>query len=71
MPRIHIGEQLKGLRSQAGLTQMGLAEALGVHWRSIQDWEAGRTAVDAFKAGSLLRETERIVRKNSRKGVDR
>jgi DNA-binding transcriptional regulator YiaG len=67
MSRVYIGEQLVELRSQAGLTQMALAEALGVHWRSIQDWETGRTAVDSYKAEALLKEAERLVRKNSRK----
>jgi len=52
--RIHIGHRLKQMRKRAGLTQAGLAEVLGVHWRSVQDWESDRTAVDTFKAEAVL-----------------
>ena len=34
-------DTLKGARTQAKLSQAALAEALGVHWRTVQNWEKG------------------------------
>lgn len=32
-------------RQTIGMTQMALAERLGVHWRTVQKWEAGERRV--------------------------
>jgi len=63
MTRVHIGERLKALRGRAELSQKAFAGALGVHWRSVQDWEANRTAVDSYKAEALLKAAEAVVKK--------
>ena len=63
MPRVYIGRRLRRARKRLKLSQMRLAEILGVHWRSIQDWEAERTAVDSFKAKALLDAIAGLARK--------
>jgi len=62
VPRIYIGGRLRKLREQCGMTQTAFADALGVHWRNVQDWEKERTAVDIFKAEALLKAAERVAR---------
>ena len=34
-------DTLKEARAQAKLSQVALADALGVHWRTVQNWEKG------------------------------
>jgi DNA-binding transcriptional regulator YiaG len=63
MARKYIGQELRALRERAGQSQQGLAKVLGVHWRSIQDWEADRTAVDEFKAEALLARIRGLAKK--------
>ncbi len=41
-----IGQKLKHARTSAGLTQEGVAEALGVSRQTISNWENGRTYPD-------------------------
>ncbi|TXH12441.1 MAG: XRE family transcriptional regulator [Hyphomicrobiaceae bacterium] len=36
--------KLKQARTESGLTQSGLAEAVGGSYRTVQDWESGKTA---------------------------
>lgn len=67
MGRTYIGDELRQLREQSGLSQMKLADALGCHWRSIQDWESGRTAVDTFKAKAILAEVRKLAKKPRRR----
>ena len=38
-------EELKAWRARLGLSQKAAAKALGVHWRSIQEYEAGNLPV--------------------------
>ncbi len=61
MARVYIAERLKALRLKAGLSQQSFAAALGIHWRSVQDWEIGRTRVDSFKAEAVLKAAERLA----------
>ena len=68
MPRVHIGRRLKVLREQTGMTQMAFAEALGIHWRNVQDWESDRAAVDIYKAESLLKAAEKLARNSRSRG---
>lgn len=39
---IRLGEQIRGLRKEAGLTQEQLAEALGVSVSAVHKWESGK-----------------------------
>ena len=71
MPRVHIGERLKPLREKAGMTQMAFAEALGVHWRNVQDWESDRAAVDVYKAKSLLKAAEELAKNSQARGKNK
>jgi len=71
MTRLYIGDRLKALRQRAGLSQVALAKALGVHERSIQDWEAERTAVDSYKAKALLDAANRLARQLKQEGKAR
>src|SRR3982751_6561840 len=50
--RYAFGEQLLLLRTRVALTQIALAEQIGVHRRSVQNWETG---VSYPKAETLQR----------------
>ena len=41
-------DTLKETRLKAGLSQTALAEALGVHFRTEQNWEKGATPIGLF-----------------------
>lgn len=71
MPREHIGDRLKARRAGAGLTQKGFAARLGVPWRSYQDWEYNRSAVDSFKAAALLAAAKKIAMQGKAKKAKR
>ena len=38
-------QTLRETRLKAGLSQAALAEALGVHFRTVQNWEKGATSI--------------------------
>lgn len=38
-------DTLKEIRLKAGLSQTALAESLGVHFRTVQNWEKGATPI--------------------------
>lgn len=42
-PRYEFGKQLLALRTRAALTQLELAQQVGVHRRSVQNWEIGES----------------------------
>jgi len=48
------GQQLLTLRTRASLTQIALAEHIGVHRRSVQDWETGESYPKAETLHRLL-----------------
>lgn len=50
-----IGGRLKGVREALGLTQTGIAEAVGGKLRSWQDYEAGRKAPGSQVIAGLVR----------------
>lgn len=68
MRREYIGKKLRRLRKQAGLTQRELARRLGIHWRSVTDYERDVTAVDPYKATAILLIVEKLAAKNKGKG---
>jgi len=64
--RVKIGTELKALRQRAGMSQRAFGAALGVAWRSIQDYEAGRMGMDSRKAASLLVDAKKLARRRRR-----
>lgn len=45
--------QAKQIRQALGLTWKGLAERLGVHWRTVAKWERGERAITTRTAKQL------------------
>lgn len=45
--------RLKELRKEKGLTQRGLADDIGVHFRTLQNWEYGESQIKIDKAQTL------------------
>ena len=52
--RYAFGQQLLTLRTRVALTQIALAEQIGVHRRSIQNWETGKSYPKAETLQRLL-----------------
>src|SRR3712207_9510004 len=52
--RYGFGRQVLTLRSRVGLTQSALATAIGVHRRSVQNWETGESYPKAETLQRLL-----------------
>lgn len=48
-----IGRNIAELRKKAGLTQMGLADAMGISFQAVSNWERGRTMPDISKLPEL------------------
>ena len=44
--KLHIGEAIRRLRKEAGLTQEQLADKLGISYQSVSRWELGSTYPD-------------------------
>ncbi|QBX07973.1 helix-turn-helix domain-containing protein [Streptococcus equinus] len=47
--------RLKELRKEKGLSQQALANELGVHYRTLQNWENGETSIKPAKAEELAK----------------
>lgn len=45
--------RLKELRKDKGLSQQALAQQIGVHYRTLQNWENGKTHIKPEKAEQL------------------
>jgi DNA-binding XRE family transcriptional regulator len=56
------GFVLKVIRNSAGLTQVQLAEDLGVDVASVQGWESGRRPLAALRTVDLMRLRFRLLR---------
>ncbi len=56
------GFLLKLVRESAGLTQVQLAEQLGVDVASVQGWESGRRPLAALRAADLVRLRSQLLR---------
>lgn len=56
------GFLLKLIRESTGLTQVRLAEQLGVDVASVQGWESGRRPLVALRAADLVRLRSRLLR---------
>ena len=53
-----LGANIKNLRQHASMTQVGLAEAMGVSQQAVALWEAGKSApqaVDIPKLAAVLK----------------
>lgn len=48
LDRAAISVRLQQTRVEAGLSQAEIADLLGVHWRTVQDWESPKKAVVPF-----------------------
>lgn len=46
--------KLKELRERSGMSQSQLAKAAGVNYRTLQDYEMGRSNIDGAKLKTLL-----------------
>ena len=53
---IEIGRRIAGYRKEKGMTQMGLANQLGVSYQAVSNWERGESMPDIAKLGDLSRE---------------
>ena len=49
-----LGANIKALRQHANLTQVGLAEAMGVSQQAVALWEAGKSAPQAVDLPKLV-----------------
>ncbi|MGH3940819.1 MAG: helix-turn-helix domain-containing protein [Pseudonocardiaceae bacterium] len=56
------GFLLKLIRESTGLTQVRLAERLGVDVASVQGWESGRRPLAALRVADLVRLRSRLLR---------
>ncbi|MBV9012461.1 MAG: helix-turn-helix transcriptional regulator [Pseudonocardiales bacterium] len=63
------GFLLKLIRESAGLTQVQLAERLGVDVASVQGWESGRRPLTALRAADLAWLRSRLVRYAAQPGL--
>lgn len=50
-----VGRNISRLRKAAGMTQMGLADAMGVSFQAVSNWERGQSCPDIAKLGELSR----------------
>lgn len=50
---VRIGKNIARLRKEAGLTQMGLADAMGISFQAVSNWERGQTMPDISKLPQL------------------
>jgi transcriptional regulator with XRE-family HTH domain len=48
-----IGERIKELRTQKGMTQQELAQIIGITYTSISYWESGKSKPDIFQIQKL------------------
>jgi DNA-binding transcriptional regulator YiaG len=59
-------DELKAWRARLGLSQAGLAEALGLSKRTYEAWEQGRFAIPAYLELAFC-ELERRLKKRAKK----
>lgn len=59
------GFLLKLIRESTGLTQVQLAEEVGVDTASVQGWESGRRPLAALRAADLVRLRVRLLRRGA------
>jgi transcriptional regulator with XRE-family HTH domain len=57
--RQRLAERLRALRQRLGLTQQNMADRLGVHLRSYQQWEYGRRGLRAPTRNLIEREFQK------------
>ena len=53
---IEIGRRIANYRKEKGMTQMGLANQLGVSYQAVSNWERGESMPDIAKLEDLSRE---------------
>ena len=57
----HLGERIRARRTEAGLTQEQLGEALGVSYQQIQKYETGANRIGAGRLYEIARRLEATV----------
>lgn len=50
---LKVGKNIADLRKQTGMTQMGLADQLGISYQAVSNWERGETMPDVSKLPQL------------------
>ena len=55
---------IKEARLLAGLTQQGVADALGIPRRTLQDWESGKRTPPGWAEALVIEKLKRIARDN-------
>lgn len=50
---LKVGKNIADLRKQAGMTQMGLADQLGISYQAVSSWERGESMPDVSKLPQL------------------
>ena len=48
-----VGRRIAGFRKEKGMTQMGLADCLGISYQAVSNWERGESMPDIAKLGEL------------------
>lgn len=55
---------IKDARHAAGLSQQGVADALGIPKRTLQDWEAGKRTPPEWAEALVIEKLEKIAQDN-------
>ena len=53
---MEIGRRIAAFRKEKGMTQMGLANELGISYQAVSNWERGESMPDIAKLADLSRE---------------
>ena len=62
-------ERIKNARIAKNMTQMNIADALGVSYQAVSNWERGNSMPDIGKLGELYSGTRRTPPANTRSGA--
>lgn len=57
------GDEIKAWRVERGLSQPDLAQALGVHWKTVQAWERGYQAPPLYVELALCELARRLKKR--------
>lgn len=55
---------IKEARHEAGLTQQGVTNVLGIPKRTLQDWESGKRTPPGWAESLVVEKLERIARES-------
>jgi DNA-binding transcriptional regulator YiaG len=66
-PQRVVSIDVRALRQRLGMTQPELAEAIGCHWKTVQNWELGRKTPHGLYRRALERLAEQAERQERRR----